>query len=187
MPTIIRSLLDRLLLIAAVVAGGLVPGFIAQYRQRLGGRLDQAQFDLEPWRKIANQLFNGDLDKLIHYHLASRDPIFHADGLAIQNIADAVQNLRAAVNALHTDLFHQVSYLVLHLDRGLARATWSDWVPTFALSTEGITFALLFALALWLIFQSAWSLVAKSHASLQRSLQRRQATSVTASPKAIRR
>ena len=32
---IVRGLIDRLLLILAVVAGGLVPGFIAQYRQRL--------------------------------------------------------------------------------------------------------------------------------------------------------
>ena len=48
----VRGLIDRLLLICAAVAGGLVPGFISQYRQRLGGRLDQARLDLAPWQKL---------------------------------------------------------------------------------------------------------------------------------------
>ena len=187
MTTLLRSLLDRLLLIAAVISGGLAPGFIAQYRQRLGGRLDQAKFDLEPWQRIADQVFKGDLDKLIQYHLASRDPVFHDDGIAIRNIADTLKHLQAAVDALHTGLFRQVGYLALHLDRGLARATWGDWVPTFATSVEGVALALLFALALWLAFQSLWSLVAKSHAGLQRRLLRRHVPPVTGAPKAIRR
>ena len=68
---IVRGLLDRVILVSAAVAGGLVPGFIAQYRQRLGGRLDQARLDLEPWQKLADQFYQGDIDKLIQYHLAS--------------------------------------------------------------------------------------------------------------------
>ena len=53
--SLIRGLVDRVLLICAVVAGGLVPGFISQYRQRLGGMLDQARLDLAPWQRIADQ------------------------------------------------------------------------------------------------------------------------------------
>lgn len=162
--SLIRRLLDRLILIATVVGGGLVPGFISQYRQRLGGRLDQAKFDLEPWRRMADQMFNGDLDKLIQYHLASHDPVFHADGLAIRNIADALHRLQAAADALQTSLFRQVGYLALHIDTGLARATWGDWIPTFSLSLEGISFALLMGLALWLLFHTLWMLVAKASA-----------------------
>ena len=186
MTTVLRNLLDRLLLIAAVVGGGLVPGFIAQYRQRLGGRLDQARFDLKPWQDIANQLFKGDLDKLIQYHLASRDPVFHADGTAIQNIADSVKQWQSAADALHTSLFHQITYLALHLDRGLALATWSDWVPTFALSTEGIVFALLFALMLWLVFQSLWFLIGRTLARLQRRRHRRNTATSMTTPKVTR-
>ncbi len=161
MTAAIRILLDRLFLIAAVVTGGLIPGFIAQYRQRLGGRLDQAKLDLEPWQKIADQLHHGDLNALIQYHLDSHDPNFHADGQAIQAIATAVQTLQGAVNALHTSLLHQLAYLSVHLDAEIARATFADWVPTFALSTEGIVFALLFALVVWLLFQTLWSLIAR--------------------------
>jgi len=158
----LRGLLDRLLLIAAVVAGGLVPGFISQYRQRLGGRLDQARLDLEPWQKIADQFYQGDLQKLIDYHLGSQDATFHAEGGVIQGLISTVQRLQAAVDALQGSLLHQVRYLAQHADPGLVRATFADWVPTFALSLEGIAFALVFALALWLIFQALWWLLASA-------------------------
>jgi Protein of unknown function (DUF2937) len=158
---LLRGLLDRLLLVAAVVAGGLVPGFIAQYRQRLGGRLDQARLDLAPWQKLADQYHHGDLQQLIRYHLASEDPTFHAEGGLIQSLLATVQQLQQAANALHTSLIRQVGYLLVHADPGLTRATFSDWVPTFALSAEGVLFALLFAFSVWVLFQGLWWLVAR--------------------------
>jgi hypothetical protein len=156
----VRGLIDRILLLATVIAGGLVPGFITQYAQRLGGRLDQARLDLAPWQLIADQYHHGSLAQLIQYHLASRDPTFHAEGAAIQALVLSVQRLQIAVEALHGTLFHQLGYLVLHTDPALARATFGDWVPTFALSAEGIVFALGFGLAVWLIFHSFWRLIA---------------------------
>lgn len=156
----LRGLLDRLLLMGAIVAGGLVPGFIAQYRQRLGGRLDQAQLDLKPWQDIADRFHHGDLQKLIQHHLDSSDPTFRAEGAVIRGLATTVEQLRGAVEAMQTSLFEQAGYLALHGDPGLARATWADWVPAFALSLEGILFALLFAAALWVLFHAVWELFA---------------------------
>lgn len=158
--SLVRGLFDRLLLVCAVVAGGLVPGFITQYRQRLGGRLDQARLDLAPWQQIANQHFHGDLGQLIQYHLASKDPTFHSEGAAISALVSAVQQLQGEMAGLHGNLFQQIAYLALHTDPGIARATLGDWVPTFGLSTDGILFALIFAVGLWLLFQAGWSLTA---------------------------
>ena len=160
MMAFVRGLLDRILLVCAVVAGGLVPGFIAQYRQRLGGRLDQAQLDLAPWQRLAEQYYQGDIERLIHYHLESSDPKFHAEGAIIRGLLTTVQQLQSAVDALHGSLFRQAAYLARHTDPGLARATLHDWVPTFALSTEGIVFALVFAVVVWLLFQALWQLLA---------------------------
>lgn len=170
---ILRGLLDRLILVSAVVAGGLVPGFIAQYRQRLGGRLDQALLDLQPWQKIADQFWQGDMDRLVQYHLASADSTFHAEGAVIQALRDTVQQLQGAVQAMQGSLFQQVRYLGLHADATIARATYGDWVPTFALSTEGLVFAALFAFAVWLLFQAAWWSAARVGARLASSAARR--------------
>lgn len=172
--SLVRGLFDRLLLISAVVAGGLVPGFISQYRQRLGGRLDQARLDLALWQKIADQYFHGDLAKLIQYHLASKDPTFHAEGAAISSLVGTVQHLQGEVAALNGNLFQQISYLAFHTDPGIARATFGDWVPTFGLSTDAVVFALLFAIALWLVFQAGWSVTAAGGRHLSSRLRRPQ-------------
>ena len=148
-----------MVLVSAAVGGGLIPGFIAQYRQRLGGRLDQAKLDLEPWQKLADQFYQGDIDKLIQYHLSSNNPTFHSEGAIIQGLIATVHQLQSAVDALHGSLASQAAYLALHVDAGLARATLGDWVPTFALSGEGLVFALLFALLVWLVFHALWLLL----------------------------
>jgi len=153
---IVRGLLDRVVLVSAAVAGGLIPGFIAQYRQRLGGRLDQAKLDLAPWQKLADQFYQGDIDKLIQYHLSSTDPTFHSEGGVIRALVTTVHQLQSAVDALHGSLASQAAWLALHTDVGLARATLADWVPTFALSAEGLAFALVFAVLVWLVFHALW-------------------------------
>ena len=156
----VRGLLDRVLLVCAVVAGGLVPGFIAQYRQRLGGRLDQAQLDLAPWQHLADQYYQGDIERLIRYHLESTDLKFQAEGGVIRALVATAQQLQSAVDALHGSLFRQAAYLTVHGDPGLAAATLHDWVPTLTLSGEGIVFALAFAVVVWLLFQVLWGLIA---------------------------
>lgn len=153
---IVRGLLDRALLVSTAVAGGLIPGFIAQYRQRLGGRLDQAKLDLAPWQKLADQFYHGDIDQLIQYHLTSTDPTFHSEGGVIRGLVASVHQLQSAVDALHGSLASQAGYLALHADVGIARATLADWVPTFALSGEGLVFAAVFAVLVWLVFHALW-------------------------------
>jgi type IV secretory pathway TrbD component len=59
-------------------------------------------------------------------------------------------------------LFRQLAYLAVHADPGLTRATLHDWVPTFALSTDGLVFALCFGVAVWLLFQVLWWLLARA-------------------------
>jgi hypothetical protein len=170
--SLVRGLVDRLLLVCAVVAGGLVPGFITQYRQRLGGRLDQARLDLSAWQKIANQYFHGDLNGLIQYHLASKDPTFHSEGAVIRSLAQTVHRLQGEAAALHGTVFQQAAYLALHADPGIARATLSDWVPTFGLSADGVLFALVFAAVIWLVFQGTWSVTAAGGRRLSARLRR---------------
>ncbi|MCI2974709.1 MAG: DUF2937 family protein [Ferrimicrobium sp.] len=169
---VVRGLIDRLLLVCGGIAGGLVPGFIAQYRQRLGGRLEQARLDLAPWQKIADLFFGGHLRKLIEFHLASRVAPFHAEGAAIRALADNVRRLQREVAALHGSLYHQAFYLVLHPDPAMMRATLHSWVPTFGLSPQALIFAAVFAVTVWLIFQALWSSAAAGAHHLTHRLRR---------------
>lgn len=152
----VRGLLDRVVLVAGTVAGGCVPGFIVQYRQRVGGRLDQVILDLAPFREIAQRLHGGSLEALIRHHLASSDQTFHAEGAAVQGMLNAEIRLRGIMEALQGDVWHQLQYLVAHPDRDLLQATWSAYIPAFTLDVQGILMAIAIGVTLWLVFLLVW-------------------------------
>jgi len=154
--SLLRGALDRIVLVAAILAAACVPSFIAQYRQRLGGRLDQVLLDLAPFQEIANRNHGGDIRKLIAHHVASTDKTFHEEGAAIQAMVDAAAQLRAAAEALNADLLHQIGYLAANGDPAIARATWDVFVPGFSFTPEYALFALAAGAVLWILFLAGW-------------------------------
>ena len=157
--TFIREVLDRIILVIGVIAAGCIPSFIAQYRQRAGGRLDQVLQDIAPFQAIANQFHHGSLQELIRYHLASVDQTFHNEGAALQAMVDSAEQLRQALQALNTDLFHQLVYMLTRTDPLIARATWEIFSPSFNLTVESVVFAVIVGVAIWLVFLTVWMLI----------------------------
>ncbi|HEX2791300.1 MAG TPA: DUF2937 family protein [Steroidobacteraceae bacterium] len=152
----VRAILDRIVLLAAVVAAGCIPSFIVQYRQRAGGRLDQVLADLTPFQAIADRYHGGSLAELIRYHLQSSDLTFHQEGTALQAMVESAERLRALLAALDTDLLHQCGYLLLHHDTSLLRATWGGYQPAFTLDLQGAVFALAVGMLVWAVFLGLW-------------------------------
>jgi hypothetical protein len=153
---ILRGILDRIVLVGAILAAGCVPSFIAQYRQRLGGMLDQANRDLALFQDIADRFHGGDIQRLIRHHLASTDPTFRAEGTAIQTMVDTVARLKANLAALNTDLFNQVRWIASEGDGAVARATWDAFVPAMSFTAEALLFAFATGVGIWLVFLAAW-------------------------------
>lgn len=154
----IRGIFDRFILVAGIVAAGCIPSFIAQYRQRVGGRLDQVLQDIAPFQKIADQFHHGSLQELIRHHLASEDATFYKEGAALQAMLDAAEQLRNALHALDTDLYHQLSYLLANADPLVARATWEIFSPSFNLTVESVAFASVIGILIWLAFLAVWTI-----------------------------
>lgn len=157
---LLRGLLDRIILVAAILVAGCAPSFVAQYRQRVGGQLSQVIADLQPFQQIADRLHGGSLQKLIEHHLASTDATFHAEGAAIQAMVDAAARLRAMSAGLETDLLHQLTFLIANHDPATTRATWEIFQPGFTLSTESVLFALGIGVIVWLVFLGLWEGIA---------------------------
>lgn len=170
---ILGGLLDRTVLLVGTVAGGCLPGFLAQYRQRVGGRLEQVTEDLAPFRAIAERLHGGSLDALIRHHRASADPTFEAEGAAIQGMVDAERSLSALWSALQGSVWAQLRAVMAQPDPGLAEATWASWVPSFTLDADGLLLAVVCGLACWLTYLAVAAGVAavfgRSRASRPRS------------------
>jgi hypothetical protein len=154
--SLIRETLDRIVLVAAVVAAGCVPSFVAQYRQRIGGMLDQVLKDLAPFQEIADKLHHGSLQALIQHHMESSDPTFYKEGAAVRAMVEASERLQSTIEALNTDLYHQLSYLAAKMDPAVAQATWDVFSPSFQLTPENAVFALIIGFTVWLAFLIIW-------------------------------
>jgi len=153
----IRGILDRVVLVLGVVAAGCIPSFISQYRQRVGGRLDQVLKDIEPFQQIANQYHHGSLKELIKHHLNSSDNTFHDEGAALQAMVNSAEHLRQALEALNTDLYHQLSFLLTGgLDPLIAQAAWEIYSPSFVLTVESVVFSSVIGVLIWLAFLTIW-------------------------------
>jgi hypothetical protein len=157
----LRGILDRIILVIGVVAAGCIPSFIAQYRQRVGGQLDQVLHDIAPFQAIANQFHHGSLLELIQYHLVSPDQTFHDEGAALQGMVDSAGQLRQALLALNTDLFHQLIYMLTKADPHIAHATWELFSPAFNLTPQSVVFAIVVGVAIWLVFLAVWMLLGR--------------------------
>ncbi len=155
----LRGIFDRIVLVAGIVAAGCIPSFIAQYRQRVGGRLDQVLQDLAPFQQIADQFHHGSLLELIQHHLASPDATFHNEGTAIQAMVNSAEVLKLTLEALNTDLFHQLMYLTTNVDLFFARATWDIFAPSFNLTAESVVFAVIMGTLIWLVFLAVWNII----------------------------
>ncbi|HUP98418.1 MAG TPA: DUF2937 family protein [Usitatibacter sp.] len=153
---ILRGLFDRIVLVLAIFAAACIPSYVQQYRQRVGGHLDQVVKDLAPFREIAAKFHNGDIHRLIRQHLASNEPTFKAEGDAIHKMVDSEARLRAASEALNADVWHQLRYLLANADPAIAQATWNAYVPAFSFATEYVLFALGVGVSIWLLFLVAW-------------------------------
>lgn len=158
----IRGFFDRIVLVAGIVAAGCIPSFISQYRQRLGGRLDQVLKDIEPFQQIANLYHHGSLKELIQHHLNSSDATFHDEGAALQAMVSSAEQLRRALQALNTDLFHQLSYLLTGgMDPQIARAAWEIYSPSFNLTVESVVFGSIVGVLIWLVFLFIWYVLSR--------------------------
>ena len=157
----IRGILDRIVLVAGVIAAGCIPSFIAQYRQRVGGMLDQVLKDLAPFQAIADKFHHGSIQELIRHHLDSTDLTFYNEGVAIQAMVESAEQLRRVFQALDTDLFHQLGYLITKMDPLIARATWDIFSPSFGLSVESVVFGSAVGVLIWLTFLSVWYGIAR--------------------------
>ena len=159
--TLMRGILDRVILVVGVIAAGCVPSFIVQYRQRTGGMLDQVLKDLAPFQTIADKLYHGNLKELVQHHGESSDPTFYSEGAAIQAMVESAEQLQKALLALDTDLFHQLSFLIVKIDLQIASATWESFSPAFGLSVESIMFGFIIGLMIWLTFLACWTIIAR--------------------------
>jgi len=152
-----RGLIYGCIFVGGALLGNLVPSYINLHEQRVQARLQQVSIDIAPFQEIADRYHNGSMATLVQYHLASTDPTFHDEGVAIGGMLANRVELRDALEALDGSLLNSTIYLVRTVDTDLARQTRAAYRPSLLLTRDSALTSIIsgaaLAAAIWAIWQ----------------------------------
>ena len=138
----VETLFDRALCVVGAVAFAQLPEFIQQYRQRLGGHLDEARRQLAEFVAIASHA-KLSLPQFIERTATNPDATVAQLGGVMRNAVLRVDQLTAAEAALSiASLWEKPFVFVRYIDKGIARATWEIYLPAVPTTGEGLIYAL---------------------------------------------
>ena len=139
-------LLNLLFAIAGAVLLSQLPAFSDQYLQRLGGRLDQARFDVYRIAQAA-EAENMSLTAYIHTFTASDQSPHRRQGRIMQEQITQLARLERAFGALRAagDITRPIVFL-RYAETEMVASTLSDFSPGLPLSAAGFGYAMIGAL-----------------------------------------
>lgn len=134
-------MIGRTLMIAAGLATGVAasqaPEFAQQYRQRLGGAIDELTREVTRFNQDATDYGLTPTDALKRLS-ASADPVARARGTAIRDDITRLDRLTAQRAAFTGAApLERISVLAENVDPTIARATWQDFEPAVPTTAEG--------------------------------------------------
>ena len=139
---ILRRLALFVALLFAFVATQ-VPEFMQQYRQRLGGAIDElaavvSRFESDSAQQGLTQ--SGGIDRL----RSNDDRFVRQRGDQEQDNVVRLQNLREAQTRFRSDgLVSQYGTLITHFDSRIARGALSDFSPAVPTTPQGFVFGMI--------------------------------------------
>lgn len=164
---VISQVIDRVVLVAGVLIGGALQSFIIQYRQRLGGHLDQALIDLSRFQEIADKYHEGNLDALISSYLEHGKASVHETGIAVKAIETSSHSLQMAFDGLNGNAFEQLWSMFRYSHPDILGATWKSFEPAFSFSQDALIMAGLMGMLLWSTYYCLTWLTSHSLQSLK--------------------
>ncbi len=133
------NILDKLLLVAAVLLFTQIPHFMDQYTQRIAGHYETEQAYLEKFQTIADDFYHGDLNLMVKDFKASKRGGIIRIAELIEGSMRRVEALQQALQVLRgKDFFRKLGYFATTPDLMIAKGTLTDFQPGMPFSAEAI-------------------------------------------------
>jgi hypothetical protein len=135
---IIGRILALAIGLLCAVAASQLPEFAQQYRQRLGGAVEELGRVVGRFDDSA-QASGLSRDQAIARLGEQPDPLVRREGEAMGSAAERLANLkRQREDLAAAGVFERLLVFIRQVDPGLARATYLDFEPAVPATTEGV-------------------------------------------------
>jgi hypothetical protein len=120
------------------LAGAQTPEFAQQYRQRLGGAIDELRSIVTRFDGTA-QAAGASREEAIRRLAENTDPIARGQATTMQEVEARLRRLEAQKRGYdEAGPFGRLLLFVRDADPGLARATYLDYEPAWPATSEGL-------------------------------------------------
>lgn len=154
------KLTDKLLFTSSFIAAMQLPEFIHQYRQRLGGHLDEARNQLASYQLVAERNFDGNLQSLVEQYQASASSAFRDTGEIINELINRVNYLETLLTRLElSSLPEKIWLMSSHLDSEIAQGTMQNFIPGMPMNFEAIACGLVVAIFVSILINGFFGLL----------------------------
>lgn len=148
---IFGRLITGAMVLVSGLAGAQLPEFSQQYRQRLGGAVDELRTIVERFDADA-RAENLDRTAALRRHLENADDLIKRRGRAMIDTIARHERLESFRKELAgSSSFALVMNLSTRMDGQIAQATWRDFQPAIPVTAEGGVLAAIGALFGWLL------------------------------------
>lgn len=152
-----RRLTFGAIFLAGALLGNLLPGYVNLYEAGVRARFEQVSADLAPFQEIADRYHDGSMAALVRYHLASDDPTFHDEGIAIGMMLDSRAKLVDALTAFEASPISRAVHLLRDADPDMAQQAWKSYRPVLTLTPGALLFSLATGAAILCCCWLLWS------------------------------
>lgn len=145
----------RFIALGAAIFGGIVtsqaPELTQQYRQRIGGALDELRILVEAFDDQASK--NAlDREKALGIYAASTEPFLREQGATMRSAITRFETLKAQDEALASTAPILKPFVLLRdADSAVLGSTWRDFIPAVPVSVPGLTWAVIGFAAGWFL------------------------------------
>ncbi|UVE16505.1 DUF2937 family protein [Pseudomonas sp. LS44] len=148
----LRSYLRLVVFALGLLVGVQVPGFIADYAQRIDAHRQESEQSLQGFRQTAQRFFQGDLNALVAHYQASADPVMRSDAQSIAHLVERFELLETEWHAMQGAWYMQAWHVLAEADQALLAETWQGYDYQILLQPQAIAWGLGCALLLaWLV------------------------------------
>tara|TARA_R110000737_G_scaffold221796_1_gene237155 strand:- start:309 stop:827 length:519 start_codon:yes stop_codon:yes gene_type:complete len=136
---LINNIIDRCFFTVTFIVGVQLPEFMQQYQQRLGGHLAEAQSQLDQFKLIAQQHFDGSLITMITRYKDNSEASIISTGELIEGLSVRVEYLSSHLAQIsQADYLHSAYQFIFHLDQQIAAGTAEHFAMAIPLELNAI-------------------------------------------------
>jgi hypothetical protein len=152
MLTIINTIIDRCFFTASFIFALQLPEYIKKYTDTLLGKLDEAQFQLSQFEKIAEKHDQGSLSAMVVRANEQSDSAITNTAELIELLTTRIANYQNHLSELtQSDYFSNLCQLIVNIDWYIAQITAEKFILTLPINAQAITTGIIVATTLLLL------------------------------------